>query len=217
MKKILKVKIVLLLLVINSVLNFEINSQTGVSISGGVMEHKVAIPDLTSDELTMFPMSLTLKHFFEKTNFELGLSYYLFGTSIERHGVYKYPYEYSYWYRARKPINLIGFCGIRSDRNKFIQTYGGILTGYWSYKMLFSSQNWSNFNGYERINDRVHQLALGPKFGISIGRKVQFIIEAEYFLLTKTKYSDQNIPRVSSISLGFKYNFKRKEKAAKII
>lgn len=214
MKKILKVKIVLIILAINSALNFEINSQTSISISSGVMEHKVGIPNFTSDELTIIPINLTLKHFFEKPNIELGLSYYLFGTSIERHGVYKNSYEYSYWYRARKPINLIGFCGIRSDRNKFIQTYGGIKSGYWSYEMWFYSENWNDFNDTQRIDDRIHQFVLGPNFGLSIGRKVQLMIEAEYFLLSKTKYSDRNIIDASSINLGIKYNFKRKEKAA---
>jgi len=216
MKQLIKARIVIIFLVLSTLLTLKLNAQTSISISSGMMNHKVGIPHFKSDELQIVPINLTLKHYFENQNIELGLSYYLFGTRIEKHNAFNYPYVYSYWYRASQPINLIAFVGIRSDRNKFIQTYGGIMTGYWSYKISFSSENTQTFNNFESINERIHQFALGPKFGLSIGRKVQFFIEAEYFLLTKTKYTDRYFERVSSLNLGVKYNFKRKKTDSKI-
>jgi len=210
MKQLIKLKILILSLVISTLLTLKLNAQTSVSISAGIMEHRVGIPNFKSDDLLIISKNLTLKHFFEKQNFEIGLSYYSFGGRIEN-SAYNFPSEYSYWYTVRRPINLIAYCGIRSDRDKFIQTYGGIITGYWSYKMDFSSENYDNLNDFESIKERIHQFALGPKFGLSIGRKVQLIIEAEYFLLTKTKYTYRYFERVSTINLGLKYNFKGKK------
>ena len=196
----------------------QIKAQTGISLSTGVMEHYVGVPGFRRDVFHAIPLKLVVNHYFEKPKVEVGLSYSFFNARIENNVARKYPNTYndtySYIYDVYRPINIMTYTGIRSDQERLIQTYGGIKIGYWSDRMASYSVNQNDDFDTETIVSQLHYFALGPKFGFSVGKKVQFFLESEHFWLTKTKYTYRNFQRVSTILFGVKFNFKKKGTAA---
>lgn len=200
----------LLSLLLSILLRTNTHAQTSIALNLGIMEHNVVVPGSWRDQfLTGYP-SIEAFHYFQQPNIEVGLSYTFFGSYFETHGAWKYPYYYSYSYKISHPINLLTYCGIRSNQERLIQTYGGIKLGYWSYNMYYYVQNDNNYSFDSSGSRQFHHFAFGPRFGLSIGKKVQFTLETEHIWLTPTKIIHNYFQRVSSIQIGIKFIFKKK-------
>lgn len=190
-----------------------LKAQTSVSLTTGLMVHSFKMPKFYYDFNSIVPIRMELFHYFKNQGIEAGLSYTYFGSRYENHLYWSRPnyYYYSYYYDIYRPINVMTYIGVHSDKDRLIQTYGGIKLGYWSYRMRYDyyADNWTDY-GQDDI--RLHHFALGPRFGLSIGRKVQFIIETEHLLLSQTRYSTRHtLQLATSFQFGVRYNFKGKE------
>lgn len=179
------------------------------------MEHGFQVPGFWRDLNYVLLLRTEVFHHFEQPKLELGLSYTFYRSYYEVHNIWKYPNSYSYRYDIDKSINIMSYCGIHSDYDRLVQTYGGIKFGYWSYRMWYSIQNDYDWSDYEHNDIRINHFAIGPRFGLSIGRKVQFILETQHLWLSPTKFTDRPMfLRSSSIQFGIRYNFKKKGKGS---
>lgn len=186
-----------------------VNSQINISLNMGMMEHNLGVPDFVNTSFQAPSIKVSINYYLDKLPLEIGASYMYFGAGIENHSAYKNRKNYSYWYNLDRTINLMSYVGIYSDQDRLIQCNGGLRAGYWSHGMKFTSQNHSDLWDTETISDHLHYFAIGPSFGLSMGRKIRITLESEHFWLTPTK-NNSNFIRVSSLMLGLKYRFNKR-------
>ncbi len=204
-------KIFISVVLLTGFLPIQLKAQVSVSLSSGIMEHKVIVPWSWHDQFYSLTPRLELFYTFQKPQLEVGLSYTYYKGRIETYDAWKYPNQYRYYFGVERPFNLMAYCGAHSDQNRLIQTYAGLKVGYWAHNFWYWIENQTDWTDQERGEGRLNHFALGPRFGMSVGRRVQFILESEHFWLTPSNYAVKYFKRVSTIQVGIRYNFKRME------